>query len=309
MDAHTGILGREALIEAARLELKKGKHLLLSGPIGIGKSAVLAQALAAQPERRLIFRLYDQQAKGQFVALAQQMLAADLLTPEALLLPEKWHGQAGSTLEWASLRRHVSRLSLRDLTHAIIPALADHAEHGEKPLIAVDDLTFLTPTQQAFWLAVFEFAQVAGCASNRKHGLRKLWWKMQGLDVPPLPPETAAAVVKAYIAQRGVLIESPDLYIAHVVRQSGGVPQAIHDMLDASAKERVVDKRRIREMRHEAGVKYFDFTPVLIVAGAGIVATRYVALGMGDRTLYVMAGIGAALFLAVRMLLMRGSAR
>jgi hypothetical protein len=30
---------------------------------------------------------------------------------------------------------------------------------------------------------------------------------------------------------------------------------------------------------------------------------------MGDRTMYVMAGIGAAMFLAVRMLLMKGSAR
>jgi len=176
-------------------------------------------------------------------------------------------------------------------------------------LIAVDDLTFLTPTQQAFWLAVFEFAQVAGCASNRKHGLRKLWWKMQVLEVPPLPPDVATQIVRSYIAKRGVLIESPELYTSHVVRQSGGVPQAINDMLDSSAKERVVDKRRIREMRHDAGVKYFDFTPVMIVTGAGIVALRYVALGLGDRTMYVMAGIGAAMFLAVRMLLMKGSAR
>lgn len=237
------------------------------------------------------------------------MLAADLLQGEALLLPDKFKHLPGSAIPWAQVRRHVSRLSLRDLTHAIIPALAEHAEHGEKPLIAIDDLTFLTPTQQAFWLAVFEFAQIAGCASNRKHGLRKLWWKMQVLEVPPLPPEVAGQVVRAYITQRGVLIESPELYIAHVVRQSGGVPQAIHDMLDSSAKERVVDKRRIRAMRHEAGIRYFDFTPVMIVCGAGIVAMRYVALGMGDRMLYVMAGIGAALFLAVRMLLMRGSAR
>ncbi|GAB6048589.1 hypothetical protein JCM19379_24190 [Methyloparacoccus murrellii] len=155
-----------------------------------------------------------------------------------------------------------------------------HAKHGEKPLIAVDDLTYLTPTQQAFWLAVFEFSQIAGCASNRKHGLRKLWWKMQVLEVPPLPPETATEIVRTYIAKGGVLIESPELYTAHVVRQSGGVPQAIHDMLDASAKERVVDKRHIREMRHDAGVRYFDFTPVMIVAGAGagLVATHYVAL-------------------------------
>lgn len=71
----------------------------------------------------------------------------------------------------------------------------------------------------------------------------------------------------------------------------------------------MVDKRCIREMRHDDGVHCFDFTPVMIVVGAGIVALRYVALGMGDRTMVVMAGIGAAMFQAVRMLLAKGSAR
>ena len=44
-------------------------------------------------------------------------------------------------------------------------------------------------------------------------------------------------------------------------------------------------KRRIREMRHDAGDRYLDFTPVMIVAGAAIVALRYVALGMGGRAM------------------------
>lgn len=83
-------------------------------------------------------------------------------------------------------------------------------------------------------------------------------------------------------------------------------PQAIHDVLDESAKERAIDKRKVRAMRHEAGVKYLDFTPVMLVAGAMIVATRYVAMGMGDGTLYVMAGIGTALFLSLRFFMFKG---
>jgi hypothetical protein len=48
-------------------------------------------------------------------------------------------------------------MSMRDLTQAIIPSLS-RAEN--KPVIAVDDLTSLTPTQMAFWLAIFDHAQV-----------------------------------------------------------------------------------------------------------------------------------------------------
>lgn len=66
-------------------------------------------------------------------------------------------------------------------------------------------------------------------------------------------------------------------------------------MLDESSKERVINKRQVREMRHEAGISYLDFTPVMLLIGAMIVATRYVAMGMGDKTLYVAAGIGAAI--------------
>ena len=37
----TGLIGREALVEQIAREARKGRHLLLTGPVGIGKSAVL----------------------------------------------------------------------------------------------------------------------------------------------------------------------------------------------------------------------------------------------------------------------------
>ena len=170
-------------------------------------------------------------------------------------------------------------------------------------------MTFLTPTQSAFWLAVFDHAQLVGCASAKKEGNRKLWWRMKEIEVPALTPEASTDIVRTYIARKGVLIESPDLYISHVVKQAQGNPQAMADMLDDSAKERLVDKRQIREMRHQAGVRYLDFTPVMIVSGACIVGTRYLAMGMGDKTLYIMAGMTAALFMSLRFFLFKGAGR
>ena len=157
---------------------------------------------------------------------------------------------------------------MRDLTAAIIPALHDHPG---RVLIAVDDLTHLTPTLVAFWLAVFDAAQVLGGANQKKSNLAKLWWKMTEIEIPPLAPEAMRDIVQTYIARQGMLIEAPGLFVGHVVQQSGGNPQAIADLLEDSSKERLVDKQRIRELRHAAGVRYFDFTPVLIVALASVV--------------------------------------
>ncbi|MGH8572010.1 MAG: ATP-binding protein, partial [Gammaproteobacteria bacterium] len=323
----TGLIGRDELVIDVVREIRKGKHVLLTGPTGIGKSMVLQAAIKRierrreelqqmdldltnpeigvvdGPERRqerpiTVAYLRDHQAKGQFVALSKRLLEAGIVKPSALGLPKRMDS---APIDWAECKRTVNRQGIRDITGAILPAIHAYKENGGgRLIITVDDMTFLTPTQSAFWLAVFDQAQLVGCASAKKDGNRKLWWRMKEIEVPALTPEASTEIVRTYIARKGILIESPELYISHVVKQAQGNPQAIADMLDDSAKERVVDKRRIREMKHAAGVRYLDFTPVMIVSGACIIGARYVAIGLGDTTLYVMAGMAAALFLSLR---------
>jgi hypothetical protein len=105
------------------------------------------------------------------------MLALGLLTAQELDLPAKFHGLPGPQIDWKDVKSQVCRMSMRDLTHAIIPALA---RADTKPVIAVDDLTSLTPTQMAFWLAIFDHAQVIGCASEKKARVRKLVVENEG---------------------------------------------------------------------------------------------------------------------------------
>ena len=62
-------------------------------------------------------------------------------------------------------------------------------------------MTRLTPTLIAFWLAVFDAAQVIGCASQKKAGLAKLWWKMTEIEIPPLAPEATRQIVQTYITR------------------------------------------------------------------------------------------------------------
>lgn len=331
----TGLIGRDELVIDVVREIRKGKHVLLTGPTGIGKSRVLEAAIkrierrhdeliqagldltnpsippANLTERRIERRLClaylkDHQAKGQFVELSRRLLEARIVKPSALGLPKRMDG---APIDWAECKRTVNRQGIRDITRAILPAIHAYKEHGGRLVIAVDDMTFLTPTQSAFWLAVFDQAQLVGCATAKKEGNRKLWWRMKEIEVPALTPEAATEIARIYIARKGILIESPELYLSHVVKQAQGNPQAIADMLDDSAKERLVNKRQIREMRHQAGVRYLDFTPVMIVSGAFIVGTRYLAMGLGDKTLYIMAGMTAAVFMSLRFFLFKGAGR
>ena len=152
-------------------------------------------------------------------------------------------------------------------------------------------------------------AQRLACASEKRKNVARLWWKLAEIAVPPLAADHARRIAQTYLQQTGTLVEAPALCVAHVVQQANGNPQALADLLADASKERVVDKAQIRELRHAAGVRYFDFTPVLIVALASVVGARYLAIGTGDTELYLFAGMLAAVVISVRVFLFRGAGK
>ncbi len=305
----TGLIGRDDLVDKVVKEARKGRHLLLTGPPGIGKSAVLEAVTTRLVDRYNDIHLIsidEQQAKGQFLSLTRGLLELGLVRPSALELDASLDEADPATIQWLKIKRQVNRLSIRDLCAAIIPAI--HAHPG-RVLIAVDDLTTVTPTMVAFWLAILDGAQLIGCASEKRKNLARLWWKLAEIPVPPLKPEVARQIAKTYMQQTGTLLEAPGLFLAQVVQQANGNPQALADLLADSSKERVVDKQKIREMKHGAGHRYFDFTPVMIVALASVVGTRYLAMGTGDTELYIFAGMLAAVVISLRVFLFRGAGK
>ena len=305
----TGLIGRDDLVDKVVKEARKGRHLLLTGPPGIGKSAVLEAVTTRLVDRYNDIHLIsidEQQAKGQFLSLTRGLLELGLVRPSALELDASLDEADPATIQWLKIKRQVNRLSIRDLCAAIIPAI--HAHPG-RVLIAVDDLTTVTPTMVAFWLAILDGAQLIGCASEKRKNLARLWWKLAEIPVPPLKPEVARQIAKTYMQQTGTLIEAPGLFLAQVVQQANGNPQALADLLADSSKERVVNKQKIREMQHGAGHSYFDFTPVMIVALASVVGTRYLAMGTGDTELYIFAGMLAAVVISLRVFLFRGAGK
>ena len=86
---------------------------------------------------------------------------------------------------------------------------------------------------------------------------------------------------------------------------SGAGPASIR--LDA--QEGRVDRRQMRARRHAAGVRYLDFTPVLIVALASVVGARDLAIGTGDTELSIFAGMRAAVVISIRVFLFRGAGK
>ena len=84
----TGLIGREELIEKITREARKGRHLLLTGPAGIGKSTILEAVIDRLIVRRdlIVLHVNEHQAKGQFLEIARGLLESGLMKPSALEL-------------------------------------------------------------------------------------------------------------------------------------------------------------------------------------------------------------------------------
>ena len=106
----TGLIGRDALVEKAAQEVRKGRHVILTGKVGVGKSSVLDAILerlerrreerapvdmesddpppAPNPHRQrrtqTVIHIADHQPKAQFIGIARKLLAAGLLDPITL---------------------------------------------------------------------------------------------------------------------------------------------------------------------------------------------------------------------------------
>lgn len=113
MHLKTSLIGHHEFTESITHETRKERHLLLTGPVRIRKSAVL-EAVIDQlllRQNKTVIPIHEYQAKGQFVELESGLLKSSTLELDVDL-----DFIEPSALEWTKIKRSVNRLSIRDLT-------------------------------------------------------------------------------------------------------------------------------------------------------------------------------------------------
>lgn len=304
------MVGREELLAAISRQVNKGRQVLLVGAAGIGKSTLLRAVVAHAQARgqRALYVAHASPAKPMLVEIARQLHEQYLALPYAKLPVGKSAAEkAPADLTWDELYRPVSRLQIRELASLLLEVFTQ-----ERYLLGLDSLEHVTPAQKAVLLALFAKVQILG-ATTAKHSaghLARLWWSFKRVDVPPLDDRASAIVIERFIDAKHLLIEQPTMFRKHVLKAAGGNPQSLHDLLADADKEKVIKKDYIREeVAHDAGERYFDLTPLALLAGCLVMAWRFLARGIDTPDLYLLAGVSSALFMFVRFFLYKGMAR
>jgi DNA replicative helicase MCM subunit Mcm2 (Cdc46/Mcm family) len=282
------LIGRATELQQLEANVARARHTLLVGPVGIGKSHLLRVL-----HERLPSALYLDSVKPLRVTLLA--LCQALHARQALVLAD---GDAG-TVPWPDCARRVGRLNIRELTDVLVASL-----HGRGMVLIVDQLEGVTPSMLPTLERLLEDALIVGATSRLTPSCQKLWWAFEAIEVPPLSRDEVRQLLWALAAREQ--IADPEMFEAKIWEQASGNPLAVVELVKQISGSPAVSRQAIRDLHHGAGVRYFDLTPVVLLAGAGIIATRFVALGLDDRDLYIIAGSLDALFLVARYLLFRG---
>jgi energy-coupling factor transporter ATP-binding protein EcfA2 len=276
--------------ERARLEanLAARRHTLLVGPIGSGKSHLLRVLAQARPDALVVEQVRP--VRVALVGLCQALHARQALRLE---------GVTPTTLPWPDCAKRLSRLNVHELTEILVASL-----RGREAVLILDQLEGVTPSLGPALERLLEVACVLGATRQLKPGLEKLWWAFDRIDLAPLTREETRQLLWT-VADREKIAD-PAMFEAKVLSQASGNPYAVMELVKQVAGRDAVGPQAIRDLHHAAGVRYFDLTPAIVFIGAGLVAARFIARGLEDVDLYILAGSLGAVFFAVRYLLFRG---
>jgi len=252
--------------------VRRGTNVLIFGEPGVGKTYWLSRVAHDGHQAAFTVQLFAGSAKTVLVSMLNQLADAGLVEE----IPRSPH-----------------RLSVQELESLVEASLS---RAPGRVLVLLDELDRMPPSFQP-WLArlVSHYAvQVVATARDQE---RVKWfldhaWLWQ---VPPLSRTEVEDWVRTFINQRNIPVVGGEKGMArlveHVWRQSQGNPRKVQGLLRQIEARGYVDYRAFREIRTSETFRILDLTWILVATVALVIAVRYMSLGLGDRMLYVAAGI------------------
>jgi len=310
MEPAAGIVGRARETDGALTAIAKGANVLVTGRAGVGKSAFLQDLYERLSDRRDANRLLwapSGTTKHVLTELARQIHGASgLLMPESHLPPRNLaRAKRLGSLPWNDVARTMRRLPIPEAQEVIADSL-----RGRGYLVMIDSLE-VPPSQAALFAEMIGSAQTVACMDddNRRTRIDRLLWRFsERIELKPLPLADCETIIERWLADHPLRFTGAGTrrrFVRHVARASHGVPAAIREMLHAAGQEQEITPAKARGFEHEAGIRYLDMTPAIVIGLVGFIALRYISRGIGEVEMLVLSGVASAVFMGLRYFMFR----
>ena len=256
-------LYRTAEINRTKAALLANGSILIAGEEGSGKS-VLCNAV--------VERLLEDDFK---------LASIEPATPKQMLL------EIASQLGIDNQSLEGKALSADQLKRAI----ANYFDN-EIAFLVIDDAQMLD-TKFRQWLKTLKRSKVPMLILATDPPRSDIFTSIPRIELSPLPEYAIREIMEQAALERGVNLKNSDL--AKLQERAGGNP--------ALAQRAIEEEYLGLEIEGADHRRYFDATPLILLAGVGFVVMRFFARGTNNQALYIFSGIAAAVFLGVSRVL------
>lgn len=190
--------------------------------------------------------------------------------------------------------------------------LVERIEVVGDAIIVVDDAQGVTPSNRPWLERLTEVATVvAGVdpAALGKPGSKRFWKRFDEVRLEALSVGEAGELLDLLVKRYRVTADEPEIYRRRVLEIAQGNPFELERLVKHHSAEVLVKSRELGHLGEgfvERDVKQVALAPLLTAGGALAIAGRYIARAQGDLDMYVLSGIGIAVFIVV-MPLFRGA--
>ncbi|MBN1888608.1 MAG: ATP-binding protein [Thermoflexales bacterium] len=280
-------VGREEEIKSIHKLLERGRHVLLVGSHGVGKSHMLRH-IAGELAGGGTCLFFD-----GFGAPKSVLKEVCLALHEAGHLPGYQH-EADPERAGAML----NRLPLGNLSQ-----LAAAGLDGQGYTLVIDNLDSLTAAGVPILQAISDKAiLVAACKAEKTERVAGVIDRFNRVELAPMNSRDIAALLWTRLERAAVA--DPQLLERRIVAQANGNPGVVVDAAHKLAgNASLADIRDVRATIPTTS--QVDLTWIVFFAVAGLLALRYVARATDSTTAYVVFGVLSAFGMAARILLPR----
>ena len=292
-----------------------GRHTLLVGDEGVGKTRILEDLAAVVSGRRVLLDPGEQRAaRRKYVTMPQAPGQAYTLVyvaeagPHGRLvdsLAQAFHelgilalpgvpldvrAAACAEYAWPEVKRLLRTVD--DRQQAVVASLHDLAGGGRAPrlIVVIDALDRASASQGLFLREVQQRATVVGAIRSipASRSMRMFYATFGHVRVRPLAEHHVAALFEYFVQRYRIACADVGHYRREVVRRAEGNPAAMRAMMHDGAQSKRVSAQDVRDLQARDDAPFFNLGLVYVFFLIGLGALRVLLVGVRNTDLYIV---------------------